>query len=147
MKSVSRLFATTALLSIAGACAQTALAQESATADGSQEIVVTAAGFEQRIAEAPASISILTREQLETRPFTSLEDAVRNVDGVSVVGDSPNSTDIVIRGMPGEYTLIMLDGRRQTTRETMNRGTGDRKSAVKGKRESERVDRGGGRIM
>src|SRR3546814_6617039 len=73
MKSVSRLFATTALLSMAGACAQTALAQESATADGSQEIVVTAAGFEQRIAEAPASISILTREQLETRPFTSLE--------------------------------------------------------------------------
>src|SRR3546814_2046398 len=88
MKSVSRLFATTALLSMAGACAQTALAQESATADGSQEIVVTAAGFEQRIAEAPASISILTREQLETRPFTSLEDAVRNVEGVSVVGDS-----------------------------------------------------------
>src|SRR3546814_9875392 len=107
MKSVSRLFATTALLSMAGACAQTALAQESATADGSQEIVVTAAGFEQRIAEAPASISILTREQLETRPFTSLEDAVRNVEGVSVVGDSPNSTDIVIRGMPGEYTLII----------------------------------------
>src|SRR3546814_7171615 len=90
MKSVSRLFATTALLAMAGACAQTALAQESAAADGSQEIVVTAAGFEQRIAEAPASISILTREQLETRPFTSLEDAVRNVEGVSVVGDSPN---------------------------------------------------------
>src|SRR3546814_12075704 len=71
--------------------------QESATADGSQEIVVTAAGFEQRIAEAPASISILTREQLETRPFTSLEDAVRNVEGVSVVGDSPNSTDKIGR--------------------------------------------------
>src|SRR3546814_6130626 len=85
---------------------------------------MTAAGCEQRIAEAQASISILTREQLEPRPFTSLEDAVRNVEGVSVVGDSPNSTDIVIRGMPGEYTLIMLDGRRQPTRETMNRGTG-----------------------
>src|SRR3546814_1694072 len=26
--------------------------------------------------------------------------------------------------MPGENTLIMLDGRRQTTRGTMNRGTG-----------------------
>src|SRR3546814_7743461 len=78
MKSVSRLFSTTALFAMAGACSQTALAQESAAADGSQEIVVTAAGFEQRIAEAPASISILTREQLETRPFTSLEDAVRS---------------------------------------------------------------------
>src|SRR5690606_21121246 len=48
----------------------------------------------------------------------------RGVEGVSVVGGDPNSTDIVIRGMPGEYTLIMLDGRRQSTRETMNRGTG-----------------------
>src|SRR3546814_11070366 len=109
---------------MAGACAQTALAQESAAADGSQEIVVTAAGFEQRIAEAPASISILTREQLETSPFTSLEDAVRNVEGVSVVGDSTKSTDIVISGMTGEYTLIMMDGRRKTTRETENRGKG-----------------------
>lgn len=92
--------------------------------EGGSEIVVTASGYEQRIAEAPASISVLTREQLETRPFTSLEDAVRNVEGVSIVGDNPNFTDIVIRGMPGEYTLIMLDGRRQTTRETLNRGTG-----------------------
>ena len=49
---------------------------------------------------------------------------MRNVEGVSVVGYDPNDTDIVIRGMPGEYTLIMLNGRRQTTRETMNRGTG-----------------------
>src|SRR3546814_12787514 len=104
MKSVSRLFATTALLSMAGACAQTALAQESATADGSQEIVVTAAGFEQRIAEAPASISILTREQLETRPFTSLEDAVRHVEGVSVVGDSPHRSDERREGKAGART-------------------------------------------
>ena len=100
-----------------------ALAQDMAAAD-SQQIVVTAAGREQGIADAPASISILTREELAQRPFTSLEDALRNVEGVSVVGGDPNSTDIVIRGMPGEYTLIMLDGRRQSTRETMNRGTG-----------------------
>jgi len=100
-----------------------ALAQETSATNGS-EIVVTASGFEQEISQAPASISILTRDELEKRPFTSLEDAVRNVEGVSVVGGDPNSTDIVIRGMPGEYTLIMLDGRRQSTRETMNRGTG-----------------------
>ncbi|MGI9362492.1 MAG: TonB-dependent receptor domain-containing protein [Parasphingorhabdus sp.] len=103
--------------------AQDDISQESQNYDDNT-IVVTAAGYEQRIAEAPASISILTREELETRPFTSLRDAVRNVEGVSVVGYDPNDTDIVIRGMPGEYTLIMLNGRRQTTRETMNRGTG-----------------------
>ncbi|MFT4027271.1 MAG: TonB-dependent receptor [Novosphingobium sp.] len=104
-----------------------ALAQSLPGKDGGgddHEIVVTASGYEQRISEAPASISILSQEDLANRPFTSLEDAVRNVEGISIVGGDPNTTDIVIRGMPGEYTLIMLDGRRQTTRETMNRGTG-----------------------
>lgn len=123
MKTVSIPFATTALFAATSAFAQSAPADDQPF-DSSQDIVVTASGYEQRIAEAPASISVLTREQLETRPFTSLTDAVRNVEGVSVVGGDPNATDIVIRGLPGEYTLIMLDGRRQTTRETMNRGTG-----------------------
>lgn len=108
------LFASTAL------CASAANAQTTSV----EELVVTASGYEQKITQAPASISVVTRAQLEQKPFTSLEDAVRNLEGVSVVGGDPNSTDIVIRGMPGEYTLIMLDGRRQTTRETMNRGTG-----------------------
>lgn len=87
-------------------------------------VVVTASGHSQQIADAPASISIITREELERRPFSNLEDAVRSVEGVSVVGSDPGNEDIVIRGMPGEYTLILVDGRRQGTRETMNRGTG-----------------------
>lgn len=111
-------------LALAAGTALTPLAAQAQEAAEVQEIVVTASGYEQLISRAPASISILTREELEERPFTSLEDAVRNAEGVSVVGGDPNSTDIVIRGMPGEYTLIMLDGRRQSTRETMNRGTG-----------------------
>jgi len=123
MKSVSTLLATSALFLSGAAHAQSIPASDPSAVDSSEEIVVTASGYEQRIADAPASISILTREELEKRPFTSLRDAVRNVEGVSVVGFDPNSTDIVIRGMPGEYTLIMLNGRRQTTRETMNRGT------------------------
>lgn len=89
-----------------------------------EEVVVTAAGYEQQIAQAPASISVVSSEELARRPFQTLEDAVRDLEGVSINGFDPNSTDIVIRGMPGEYTMIMVDGRRQSTRETMNRGTG-----------------------
>lgn len=112
------------LMATSGALVASPSFAESAGSTSADEIVVTASGIEQNILEAPASITVVSREQLELRPFTSLADAVRNVEGVSVVGDNPNATDIVIRGMPGEYTLIMLDGRRQTTRETMNRGTG-----------------------
>ena len=104
-------------------------AEDSAPQAG-QEIVVTAAGYEQNIAMAPASISVLSREEMELRPYTSLEDAVRYLEGVSIVGSDPSTTDVVIRGMPGEYTLYLLDGRRQSTRETMNRGTGGVQSSM-----------------
>lgn len=88
-----------------------------------KEIVVTASRREQAIREAPASISVISREDIEAKPYTSVAEIVANVEGVSVVGASPNDQDISIRGMPGEYTLILVDGRRQNTRETMNRGT------------------------
>ena len=43
-------------------------------------VVVTASGFEQQIKEAPASISVITREELETKPFHNLADAVADVE-------------------------------------------------------------------
>ncbi|SMG02709.1 TonB-dependent receptor domain-containing protein [Burkholderia singularis] len=87
-------------------------------------IVVTASQREQAIKDAPASISVITREDIAAKPYTSVAEIVSKVEGVSVVGSSPDDMDISIRGMPGEYTLILVDGRRQSTRETMNRGTG-----------------------
>src|SRR5690606_27111024 len=88
------------------------------------DLVVPASGNAQRNAQAPAPISIITRDQLQQRPFINLEDAVRGEEGIRVVGTDPNNEDIAIRGMPGDYTLLLVDGRRQGTRETMNRGAG-----------------------
>jgi outer membrane receptor for ferrienterochelin and colicins len=82
-----------------------------------ETVVVTAGGYEQLIADAPASISVLTREQLTKQPFHTLQDALRNVEGVTVAGGGVNKNDILIRGMPGIYTLILVDGMRQGTRE------------------------------
>ncbi|MGH8085254.1 MAG: TonB-dependent receptor domain-containing protein [Lysobacter sp.] len=103
--------------------AAAAAGQDASATTDLDAVVVTAAGYEQAIADAPASISVITGEELRSRPYTSLADAVRELEGVSVVGSDPANTDILIRGMPGEYTLLLVDGRRQGTRETMNRGT------------------------
>ena len=113
------------LIGYALAClaASPAAAQQDATPT-LEAVVVTASAREQKIREAPASISVITREQLEREPFMNLQDAVRTLEGVSIVGGGPNEKDISIRGLPGEYTLILVDGKRQSTRETMNRGTG-----------------------
>ncbi|WP_153916502.1 TonB-dependent receptor domain-containing protein [Shewanella sp. TC10] len=91
--------------------------------DVMETIVVTASGFEQAITEAPASISLITREQLENRAYKDLTDALRDVPGVTVTGGG-SAQDISIRGMPAEYTAILIDGRKQSGRETQQNSSG-----------------------
>ncbi|WP_129141781.1 ligand-gated channel protein [Modicisalibacter coralii] len=88
-------------------------------------MVVTAAGYAQQVARAPASISVVTREALEDHQYRDVTDALRNVPGVIVTGGGAgdNGADISIRGMPAQYTLILVDGRRQSTRETRPNGS------------------------
>lgn len=79
------------------------------------DIVVSASGFEQKITEAPASISVIGREELQRKRVTSLADALQDVEGVDVGGTvgKTGGMNISIRGMPSDYTLILIDGRRQ----------------------------------
>ncbi|SEG22604.1 TonB-dependent receptor domain-containing protein [Billgrantia desiderata] len=90
----------------------TAQAQDSARLDN---VVVTAAGFEQSLRDAPASISVVTREELERRQFANIAEAIADIPGVDVrsgVGKT-GGLNVSIRGMPSNYTLILIDGRRQ----------------------------------
>ncbi|WP_084032762.1 TonB-dependent receptor domain-containing protein [Chelativorans sp. J32] len=87
-----------------------------------ERLVVTAAGFEQNVADAPASISVITREDLENGAFRDLTDALKEVQGVAVTGVA-NEKDIYIRGLPGAYTLILVDGKRQSTRDSRPNGS------------------------
>lgn len=87
-------------------------------------VVTSATGFEQAIDDAPASISVITREQLLERPFNNLADALQDIPGISYTGGSGNERDITIRGLPAEYTLILIDGKRQSTRDSRPNGSG-----------------------
>lgn len=80
-----------------------------------REIVVTAAGYEQTITEAPASISVITRDDLQEKRFGSLAEVLQDVQGVDVGGEAGKTggLNISIRGMPSDYTLVLIDGRRQ----------------------------------
>lgn len=73
--------------------------------------VVSAAGYEQDIRNAPASISVITSEELSRRQFSSLQDIAREVPGVAVIG-SGSQSGISIRGMEKGYTLVLVDGKR-----------------------------------
>ena len=89
------------------------------------DIVVTASGFEQQISSAPASISVISREELERGHYQNVTDALRDVPGVVVTGGGAgdNGNDISIRGMPSQYTLILVDGRPQNSRESRPNGS------------------------
>lgn len=89
-----------------------------------ETVVVTASRRPQGLQAAPASITVIEREAIEARAATSALELLRGAEGVSIVGANPNDADIAVRGMPGDYTVLLVDGKRQTTRETMNRGTG-----------------------
>jgi len=82
-----------------------------------ENVVVTASGFEQAVENAPASISVVEREELEKKAYRDVTDVLRTMPGVSISGGGSNS-DINIRGMSGDYTLILVDGKRQNSRET-----------------------------
>lgn len=79
------------------------------------DVVVSASGFEQKITEAPASISVISGEELQQKRYGNLAQALEDVEGVDVRqgAGKTGGLNISIRGLPSEYTLILIDGRRQ----------------------------------
>lgn len=119
MTAGTYLRATCALVPVLLASVPAAHANDSAD---SNDIVVTAAGREQDVKNAPASISVITREELERMPYRELTDALLEVPGVTVTPGEGNSRDISIRGMAPKYTLILVDGKRMSSRESRTNG-------------------------
>lgn len=112
MQQFTRLTLTSAIA--LAAISSAAYGQETAQLNN---MVVTAAGYEQSVNSAPASISVISREELELKQFSNIAEAIADVPGVDVRSGTGKTggLNISIRGMPSEYTLILIDGRRQNT--------------------------------
>lgn len=76
--------------------------------------VVSASGFEQDIKEAPATINVIKKEDLESKPYRDVAEAVADIPGVDLFASKgkTGSFQVTMRGLTG-YTLILVDGRRQ----------------------------------
>jgi len=78
--------------------------------------VYGASKYEQKVTEAPASVSIVTREEIRKYGYRTLADALRSVRGIYVTYDR-NYNYIGVRGFnrPGDYNsrvLLLVDGHR-----------------------------------
>ncbi len=119
-RTAGRRAPTRAILSLAisALVSLPAVAEEALPVDDARNfetVVVTAAGFEQKLTDAPASISVITPEDLAQRPYMTLLDAVRDLEGVDIgeTRDKTGQGSISMRGMGSDYTLILINGKRQ----------------------------------
>ncbi|MCW2480815.1 TonB-dependent receptor [Candidatus Symbiopectobacterium sp. NZEC135] len=85
------------------------------SAENNDVMVVTASGYEQKLRQAAASISVISQRELSQKSYTDLADALSDIEGVDVHSTTGKTggLDISIRGMSSSYTLILIDGIRQ----------------------------------
>ncbi|MGN1056396.1 MAG: TonB-dependent receptor domain-containing protein [Comamonas sp.] len=127
--SAMRLQPTLMALAAAAACLSVQ-AQDTTTLS---EVVVSASGFEQELKQAPASITVVTREELERKSVRDLAEALHGVEGIDVRGGQGKTGgfNISMRGMPSGYTLLLVDGQRTNPAgDTTPNGFGDAFNAM-----------------
>ncbi len=97
-------------LAIASAFTATAVYAEDAAVNPIEVIVVTASGYEQNLLEAPATISVISADELKKKSYTDVTDALKHVAGVQIMGGGVEQS-IMLRGMSSDYTLFLIDGK------------------------------------
>jgi iron complex outermembrane receptor protein len=78
------------------------------------ESITSVSKKEQRIADAPAAIYVLTGEEILRAGHTSIPEALRMVPGLSVARLDSRTWIITARGFAGQYAgklLVLIDGR------------------------------------
>lgn len=76
--------------------------------------ISTASKYEQKVSEAPASVSIITRDEIQLNGYRTLTEILQNETGM-YISDDRNYSFIGTRGflLPGSYNnkiLLLLDG-------------------------------------
>lgn len=108
------------LTSVAGmfACAPVLAQEESFVLD---QIVVSASGGVTDLRDAPASVSVITAEEIANSPATTVAEVLQRVEGITI-SRSGNTEHVQMRGLPDRYTLFMVDGKRVTSAPNLFRG-------------------------
>jgi vitamin B12 transporter len=78
----------------------------------SEEIVISATRIPIPEEESPASVSVITSDDLEHKQTERVADALREVPGLSIVqtGTPGQLTSVFTRGLRSEHTQVLLDG-------------------------------------
>ena len=79
-----------------------------------EQLIVTASRAEQQLINAPATVSLITSEQIESSPSLNYGDLLRTVPGVNVTQTSARDINLTSRGATSTLStsqLALVDGR------------------------------------
>lgn len=87
-------------------------------------VTVTATATALDVRDAPASISVITAEDIKKMPSGDLNEVLRRTPGLSQGTTPDGGTSIQMRGLPQRYTLVLVDGQRTgSSSDTFDRYT------------------------
>ena len=77
-----------------------------------EEVIVSATRFDIPLDQSPASVSVITSEDIEQKQTQRVSNALLEVPGLSVVqtGTAGQLTSVFTRGLRSEHTQVLLDG-------------------------------------
>jgi outer membrane receptor protein involved in Fe transport len=79
-----------------------------------EQLVVTASRVEQQLVNAPASVSVVTTDVIQSTPATNYAELLRSVPGVNIAQTSAREFNITMRGATSTLAtsqLALVDGR------------------------------------
>lgn len=80
-----------------------------------KEVVITATKTEMEIEDVPASVTVITKEEIQTKGADRLSDILDFVPGLYQSTYMGREKSVIsIRGFRSDHTLILIDGRRMT---------------------------------
>ncbi|NOX75279.1 MAG: TonB-dependent receptor [Gammaproteobacteria bacterium] len=110
MKFIS--FVPVTLLAIASGFSQYSLAQQPSKDDAMKPIVVTATRHAQTVDDSLASVTVITREDIERSQAVDLQELFTGKMGIDIISNGgrgqPNS--LFIRGTNSTHVLVLIDG-------------------------------------
>lgn len=89
-------------------------AEEEAPPIYAEQVVVTASRVEQQLVNAPATVSVVTTDVIQSSPATNYAELLRSVPGMNITQTSARDFNITMRGATSTLStsqLALLDGR------------------------------------
>lgn len=115
----SLLLSVTALTAV---CAPVVYAQDAAENIVLDEILVTSASsIATSVQDAPASITVIDQETIQTSGARDVRDLLRTVPGLNLTRGNDGNSGVSFRGLSSNRTLTLIDGKRVSSRNSFAR--------------------------